>query len=472
MLQGNLRSLSESALRRRRQRVRARSAAAVLVAALISVSHTVSAQIVATRRAITLNEVIRRAVESSPLIDAARARLQAARGSRLSAGTLPNPILTYQVENAGFPSRATPFGLTRETSTFATLPLESIWQRWPRVKKADENVRAADAELSMIHRQVAIDAARAFFRLALAQVSVNASTDILEGLDSLVRYSRARVAEGATAEGDLIRLQVERGRAATDRVLQQTELARARGALAPFVDDSSQRAGAASFVVVHDDSLVITGVTLAPASAFTARTSLRPDVLAARARVAASVAESTIQRTLLVRQLGATIGTKSTGGSYSMIAGLSLPFPLFDQNRGEVQRATSERLAAERELVWLERQSSAEIEAAYEAAQLLTTEFRVLDQQFLARAAEARRIAVAAYEEGAAPLLQVIDATRTLADARLTYYRALFAWQGSLLDLYAAAGLDPLSALNLTPPPSPSPAQDAARATRAPKGKE
>lgn len=414
---------------------------------------------------------MRTAVERSPLIDAARARVQAAHGSRRTAGTLPNPILTYQVENAGFPGRASPAGQIRETSSFATLPLESVWQRGPRVRKADNTVRAADAELALARRQVAADAAQAFFRVALAQISVKASSDILEGLDSLVRYSRARVAEGAAAEGDLIRLQVERERAATDRVLQQVELVRARGALAPFLDDCTRGAGRTGLLVADDDSAFVSDVSLAPASTFIARTTLRPDVIAARARAAAAGDESALQRTLVVRQLGATFGAKSTGGAYSMIAGLSVPFPLFDQNRGEAQRATGERVAAEQELLWVERRSSADIAAAYDVAQLLAAEFGALDRRFLARASEARRIAVAAYQEGAVPLFQVIDATRTLADARLTYFRALFARQGSLLDLYDAAGLDPLGALTSATSPNPAPALEPADAPRPPTGK-
>ena len=462
------RRLWRSAHCRGRGRQRARSAAIILAAALIGTSHVAVAQNGAGGHPITLNDVIRAAVARNPLIDAARARVQAARGSRLTAGTLPNPILTYQVENADFPGRATPVGLIRETSTFAILPLESVWQRRPRVRKADENIRAADADLSAARRQVAADAARAFFRVALAQASMNASADIQEGLDSLVRYTRARVTEGVAAEGDLIRLEVERDRAATDRVLQRVELVRASGTLAPYLDDSTQLVGPASLPVVDDDSLFVTSIALAPASAFTARVVLRPDVLAARARAAAAGAESAIQRTLLVRQLAATFGTKSTGGSYSMIAGLSVPFPLFDQNRGEVQRANSERLAAEQELVWVERQASAEIASAHEAARMLTTELGGLNREFLARAGEARRIAVAAYQEGAVPLLQVLDATRSLGDARLTYYRALFARQGSLLDLYAAAALDPLGAFTMTPPPTFPPARETSGTTRAP----
>ena len=399
---------------------------------------------------LTLMDVLRSAVERHPLVDAARARVGAARGARMTAGTLPNPILSYQVENVGFPGRTTPVASVRETQTFATLPLEPLWQRSPRVHRANEDVLASEARLTLARREVAIDAARAFFRLALAQVNAAAAAEAREGLDSLVRYTTARVNEGATAEGDLIRLQVERDRAATAAVTRQVELVRAQSVLAPYLSDSVRVGALPRAIVAVDDAVVLARRSLPPAETFAARVlTARPDVVAARAQARGAAAELTLQHTLLVRQLGATFGAKSTGGTYSMMAGLSAPLPMFDQNRGEVQRADGERSAAERELAWTERLATAEVAGAYEAARLFTTQVAALDGQLLTRAAQARGIAVAAYQEGAGSLLQVIDATRTLADARATYYEALFARAESLLALYAAAGFDPADAMTI-----------------------
>jgi cobalt-zinc-cadmium efflux system outer membrane protein len=162
--------------------------------------------------------------------------------------------------------------------------------------------------------------------------------------------------------------------------------------------------------------------------------------------VAAARAETAYQRALTVRQVGATFGTKRISGVNTMILGVSLPLPLFNQNGGEVQRATGERVAAERELEWTERQALAEVESAYEAARLLGEQVRRLQGKFLGRAEESRRIALAAYTEGAVSLLQVLDASRTLADARLTYYRTVFAQRQSLLELNVAVGSDPTDA--------------------------
>ena len=63
------------------------------------------------------------------------------------------------------------------------------------------------------------------------------------------------------------------------------------------------------------------------------------------------------------------------------------------------------------------------------------------------RAAEGRRIAEGAYREGATQLVQVLDAARAYADARMLYYRAVFAWRQSVVELNAAVGSEVLTTL-------------------------
>jgi cobalt-zinc-cadmium efflux system outer membrane protein len=397
----------------------------------------------------TLGDLLDRAVAQHPLVDAARARVRAAEGTRRTARSLGNPIITYQVENAPFPGRDAPAGMDREISTFATLPLEPIFQRGPRARRADEDVHAAEAELDLARRAVSLDASRVFYRVALAEAAVAGAMDVRDRLAELATYTEARTREGITSEGDFIRVQVELDRADAALALERVELARARGALAPYLGVEPANAFPLESIRVAVDTASMSTTTggarterlLAPLANYVARANARrPDLVAARARVAAARAEASYQRTLGVRQLGATIGTKRIGSVNTMIAGLSVPLPLFDQNRGEVQRASAERSAVALELAWRERQVAGEVAAAYEAARLLAEQRSRLTGSFIARAEESRRIALAAYREGAVGLLQVIDASRTLADARLAYYRTLFAERESLLELNVVSG--------------------------------
>jgi len=402
---------------------------------------------------VTLEEVLRAAMASHPGLGAAAARVDAARGALRGAREVPNPEVTYQVENSRFPGRDLPRGLDPEVSAFVELPLEELYQRGPRVRRANAAVAAAESDYRRAGHEIALEAARAFYRVALAQVSVEAAEEVLAGYDALSEYNRARVAEGVTAGSDLIRVQVERERAATELALERVELARARSELGLFLGWSGPDID--SLRVTFDDAAVT--IDLPPLADLLAEAAARrPDLIAARSRVAAAEAEASYQRRLALPRMTATFGTKSVDGVSSMIAGVSVPVPLFNRNRGEVERAEGERAAAERELEWAERRVRGEVESAYEAAKVLAGQVATLRESFLRRAEESRRITMAAYEEGAASLLEVLDATRALAEARRAYYRAIFAQQQSLLELNVAVGLPPVAGI-----PSPRAASEA-----------
>ncbi|ODT03018.1 MAG: hypothetical protein ABS52_11310 [Gemmatimonadetes bacterium SCN 70-22] len=422
-----------------------------------------------------LTDVLARALTQHPLIEAARARVRGAEGTRLTARSLANPVFTWQLENAPLPGGASIPGLPRESSTFATLPLEGLFQRWPRVRAADAGLRAVEAELDFARRSVALDAARAYYRVVLRQAVAQGAADVQDGLAELATFTDARVREGVTSEGDLIRVRVELDRSEAALMLAEAELARSRGGLAPYLGAALSPTDISVVAVrMEDTDAVVPNVGrregATPVAALMAlddylaraRTA-RPELRIARARVSAARAESGYQRALTVRQVGVSFGSKRIGDQNTVIAGLSFPLPLFDQNRGEVRRANAEAAAAELELAWRERQVTAEVAAAHQAARLMVERRTHLGDSVVARAEEARRIALAAYREGATSLLQVIDASRTLADLRSAYYQVLVAERESLLELELLSGAE------LTPAPPPTdtdtraPGRDGAR---------
>ena len=378
-----------------------------------------------------------------PSLHAAESRMRSAEGSRTTAGAFGNPVLSYMIDQTPFPGGA-PLNMQREATTTLTVPLEHLYQRGPRVARADADVRVAAAEAAVNRQRVALDAADAFYRVALAQVQVATIRDVVQWLDTLARYNRSRVDEGVTAEADLIRTELERDRMAAELSLAVAELARARGGLNAFLS----RSGREQAVVVSIDE---SPLPLSPSTTLTI--DARPDVRAARERVASASAEVSSERRMVLREVGATIGTMYVGPTRSMAAGVSLPLPSFDTNRGEIQRAAADRDAATFELAAQERTARGELEGAAEAARILTDRATALARPgptgFLARGDEARRIALGTYREGAIPLFQVIDATRVWADARMTYYNTIISQQRSVLALLVAEGTDLLTAPQL-----------------------
>ncbi len=415
----------------------------VFCAAVTAATTPLIAQDTLGREPVSLLQVLDSVAARYPSLEAARARIRAARGSRSTAGTLGNPILMYQVDNQPLPGRAAP-PMDREMMLTAMLPLEPLYQRWSRVSGANAEVRAAEADAQADRQRIELDATRAFYRMARAQVALAAARDLTAWLDSVVAYNRSRVKEGVAAEADLIRSELERDRAEADATMQEADLARARADLSVFLGEPT----VASFLVAALDA----PLTLPDVSPTSRTGTTRPEIRAARERVTAAGAGVTTERTNLIRQLGLTVGTKRTSGTTSLIAGVSMPFPLFDQNRGAIARAAAEREAATFDLAAQERIGRAEIVGAAESARLLTERAGVLadparGRGYLARADEARRIALGAYREGAVPLIQVIDAARAWGEAQLVYYQILYAQHESVVQLLVAEGVDIASTL-------------------------
>jgi cobalt-zinc-cadmium efflux system outer membrane protein len=421
----------------------------ILVFVAVAVGPAVSAQTIGRQPTAdvvwTLEAALSAALSQHPVVEAARAQLTAAEGKRLAAGAFPNPVATYWVENLPFSSR-TSAALDRESSIYGTFPLEPLIQRSSRVAQAQGEITAAQASVAAAEQRVAADAGHAFFRVALAQASRDAAEDNLAAIERVVEYLRNRVAEGATPEAELIRAQVERDRAATEVTMADVDLLRAQSGLRLFLGAAAGAAGPR--VAVPDWPQA--RVPLAPLSEFTTYAlAHRSDLLASRARAGAASSAVELERSMVVRQLGASFGLKRTAGVNAMIGGISLTVPLFDQNRGEVQRATGERLAADLDTRWLERSVAAEVEAEYQIAERLGSQVAALGPNFLGRAEESRRIAAGSYQEGAMTLLQVLDASRALNDARVIYARVLAAANAGLFDLGIAAGYDPRTAAAL-----------------------
>lgn len=395
--------------------------------------------------ALTLRAAMARALEAHPRVGAAAEAVRAAKGSRLTARSWTNPSFNFQSEGSDVPVANGSLATDRETMTFGVLPLEPIYQLWPRASQASAEVRAAEADFVATRRAVALDAAAAYFSAASAQVTVEALVDVRGWLDSLIAYTRTRVGEGAAAEVDLIRLQVEHGRVQTDLAMARVELARSRAQLSRMV-------GGDAFALALPIDTVVSGSSLPTREALLAvARERRPELLAARARVDAARSGVSVERSRIVREVGIMAGVKSMAGTRSLMTGISLPVPLFDQNRGEIQRAGAQRRTAVFELEQVEREVAADVSASYAAVQALTEEVDLMQDGLLRRAEEARRIAEGVYREGATSLVQVLDAARAFAEARQVYYRAQFARRESALRLNAAIGASDVAEMLGTP---------------------
>jgi cobalt-zinc-cadmium efflux system outer membrane protein len=127
-------------------------------------------------------------------------------------------------------------------------------------------------------------------------------------------------------------------------------------------------------------------------------------------------------------------------GDESMTAGLSVPLPLWYRQQGEIEtalgtkhRAEAERLRAQNELEQAITQYSQEVRTAQDQLQ-------VFESGLLKQAEQTLTVARTSFRQGAASLLDVLDAQRVYRQTLLEYAQARADLSVSMARLERAAG--------------------------------
>ncbi|WP_197422689.1 TolC family protein, partial [Phenylobacterium sp. CCH9-H3] len=144
-----------------------------------------------------------------------------------------------------------------------------------------------------------------------------------------------------------------------------------------------------------------------------------PAVVAAQAEREAAARRVRVERTRAIPDVTVSAGVRRFSGddSSAVVAGVSVPIPVFDQNRGNVNAAQGELLAAEARLNAARLDAEAELRTALFQVEAAQTRVAAAVQTE-ATAAEAYRLTRIAYEAGKSPLVELTNARRALAEAR------------------------------------------------------
>jgi outer membrane protein, heavy metal efflux system len=382
---------------------------------------------------LSLADAIRHAQSNHPLVIAAAERVRAAEGQRVQAALRPNPRLTLQSENTRFWGNPG-FSYPRDTDNFAYLTqiFEVAGKRPRRVELAEAQTRTAEADRQLTAREIAARVSLAYWNAAAAQALRNLLGQHLETFNRIVEYHRNRVAQGAMAEVDLMRVLLERDRiAVTVTTAEQT----ANQALISLFREM----GRADFAPVPlTDAL--TGLRDVAQPDLQTVLNQRVELTAARSHIEQARANLLLQQSLWKPDPEVMFGYKRASGFNTLIGAVQLNLPFQNRNQGSVATAGAQMRVAEAELARVEASIRAEVESAWTAyvarRRLLTETLSPMRD----RADEIARIALAAYEEGGVDLLRLLDAERARLDALTLYFQALSDYQQSVTQLQIVTG--------------------------------
>lgn len=383
-----------------------------------------------------LADAVRQALAVSPLLASGAARVAQAEGLRQQASLTLNPRLFLQSENTRFGNGSQPFVYSRSTDNFlyASQVFETGGKRERRVEVAAQAVQRVQREGEAVRRQVIARVAEAYW----TAVGAGRVRDLLRqdvvNFEQIVEYHRHRVREGAAAEVDLIRVQLERDRLEVEAQVAAREAERTRITL--FREMGRTDDPAATLVEPLDGEARVPDVPDAEALA------RRPELAAAQAAVAEAESGVRLQQAYAKPDPEVLFGYKRTGGLDTVIGGVQVNLPVRNRNQGQIAAAVAGVRVAGADLAATEVAVRAELAVAraeFASRRKLVDTLGPVRE----RAVDNARIAEAAYREGGTDLLRLLDAERVRIETEALFVRTLAEYRRSAALLRVALGEEP-----------------------------
>lgn len=379
---------------------------------------------VSSSAAIDMASAINRALEQSPLVQAAEQQVAAARATWYQASRRPNPLAELRGENW----RITPELQAHDPDLdfFATLSqlVELGGKRAARQAIAFAGIDLARERARTVRQQVAIETARQFLAVVRTRQELDAIAESAKSIESLRDIVRRRVSEGRAAEAEQLKLEAELGRL---RVLAAEGAANQFFALEQIRQLTADPALTAETLSAPELASPPVGNDLDLVDQALRRHPEYQMVLAEKNRAQRSF---DLERARRIPDPALTAGYKRTAARDTLVAGVLVPVPLFDTNWGNVQRATAELMAASAQLEATVLRLRAELLSLLQRWRTLALRAFAARNDLVGPAASVRQATRAAFAEGAGEILSVVDAERVYLEARRS---ALAIWADAVL---------------------------------------
>jgi len=363
--------------------------------------------------ALTLDTALALAIAYNDNLRAARHELAATDGGVLQAGLLPNPEVAVQMEDTRQASRS----LTAQIN----LPVELGGKRAARVGAAQKARELAGAQLAGTQAGLRAAVAAAFFQLLIAQERVALARGALGIATEGAQAAARRVSAGKIPPLEETKARVEQANAELELSEADAALAQARQGLGSLWGNPAPHFSAAGGE--------LQAVPAAPAEA-QLRDGLdaAPALLASQRELERRQAEIAVERSRQYPDLTVSLGAKrdnGTGRGAYPVLGLSLPLPLFDRNQGRLYTAIRQADMAADEYRATRVRLDTELRQAASRLAVARTSAESLHATLLPAAQQAYGAARRGFDAGKFTYLDVLDAQRTLFQARIRYLGVL-----------------------------------------------
>ncbi len=395
---------------------------------------------------LTLDIAIERLVANNLDLRTQFFELPQAQADVLTAGLRANPLL-YLDSNAipyGNYSNARPGGQTQYDFTI-THPFDINGKRRARVVAACKAKQVIEAQYQDAVRLQIDNLYTAFIDCLTARESLRFSHASLEGFEQVLTSTKDLAARGQKTQFEVAAIQLQRDTALIGLRDAEAAQRRARQNLAALLNEPPDRRSRLEV----KGSIRLRGVTPPPDDQlYSIAIDSRPDLAAyrlglSRAQADVQLARANrfgdvyVQYSPYVFQNNAPFGTKS---AHSWSAAVTIPFPVYNRNQGNIERARLNVNQTQTGMASLERKIFAEVVQADEEYDLSLESLEQIERDVLPTASKnlvnARRL----YVGGESNVLDYLNAQRDYNEIVRQYFTIVVRHRRSMLDLNTALG--------------------------------
>ena len=371
-------------------------------------------------------------------VEAARLEIGVAEAERIGARFRPRPGITISAENLRL-SGETPANRLHEYGLLVAQPIELGNRKALRMEVAEKTVSVSEARLTEVLRRQLYDLKRTYYESVLARVLLGIEQENRDNFEGLVKFNTVRFEEGYIAQGDLLKVRLERTK--FDFAVANAELALRRAKIR-LLESIGERDFERAVRVDISNRLEVPAVELNLMQLKETALVNRPEVKVAEAEVALAQSTIKLERSRAKGEITPYAGFKRVGVDNTLLAGVTVPLPIGNRNQSGIARAEAAQKVAQTSLSFARNRTLAEVDAAYRAYETAREQVKAYEAGLLQQADESREIQLAAYQEGATELITLIEAQRTRTEVRANYYRAIFDYHVSIFQLELATGTD------------------------------
>ncbi|HEY6352204.1 MAG TPA: TolC family protein [Candidatus Angelobacter sp.] len=389
---------------------------------------------------ITLEQAIDLALKNSPAIKAARTQIDQNRAAEITANLRPNPVLSWDslflpiFETNGF--SADNISQNSQFDLGLGYLFERGHKRQARLQAARDQTSVTTAQVADNERTLTFSVAQQFINALLAKSNLDFAMEDLKAFQETVKINQDRFMAGAISKNDFLKIKVQ--------LLQnQTAVSTARLAKAQALFSLRQLVGYQSLPRGYDvaGDLEFLPLKSSEDALEPAALDQRPDFRAARFGVNAAQSQIRLAKANGKQDLNVTANYTHLSGASSGSFFFSLPLPIFNRNQGEITRSRFVLNQAEFTAKASEEAVLTDVRNAYEAVKENEEIVNLYRSGYLDQAKESRDITEFSYRQGAAALLDFLDAERSYRATELAYRQALAGFMLALEQLRQTVGV-------------------------------